>query len=289
MLFGYPLALIYSHITLGLINGAFYAVLSLGLAIIFGILGIINFVHGALYMMGAVFAWMLLATFGFGYWLALLVSPLIVGILAIALERIFISRLYAQDQIYAFILTFGLALMIESLFSNFMGSTGLTYPLPPQLTGAVNLGFMFVPRYRIWIVIASAVACAAAWLLIDETKLGSKLRAAAENGPIVQALGVNVPLMRTLTYGAGGALAAFAGVLAAPIYSVSPHMGTNIVIVVFAIVVIGGLGSIKGSILASLGLGVLEGLAKLFVPNASAVVIFVVMAVVLLYRGRSLT
>lgn len=287
MIAGISLPLIYAHFMLGLINGAFYAVLSLGLAVIFGILGIINFIHGSFYMMGAVFAWVLLLTLGVDYWPALILTPLVVGAIAIAIERVFIMRLYALDHIYAFILTFGLALMIEALVGNFVGATGRTYPVPPQLQGAIDLGFMFVPIYRLWVVVISGVACGATWLLIEKTGLGAKLRAAAENGPIAQSLGVNVPLLRTLAFGAGAALAAFAGVLAAPIYSVNPHMGTNIVIVVFAIVVIGGLGSIRGAIIASLALGVIEGFAKLFAPSASATVIFVVMAIVLLFRART--
>ena len=237
-------------------------------------------------MMGAVFSWVLLSTLGIGYWGALFLAPLIVGVLAMLLERVFVAKLYKQDHIYAFILTFGLALMIESLFSNYIGSTGQAYPVPDELYWSVHLGFMVVPMYRIWIVCVSLVACLVTWLVIERTKLGAILRAATENGAIAQSLGVNVPVLRTLTYGAGAALAGLAGVLAAPIYSISPHMGTNLVIVVFAIVVIGGLGSIKGAIVAGLSLGLLEGLMKMFIPTASSVVIFVVMAIVLLYRAQ---
>ena len=284
-LFGLPLALIYSQLLLGLINGAFYAVLSLGLSVIFGTLGIVNFVHGVLFMMGAFFAWMLLQWGGIGYWPALIISPLLVGLFGMVLERVVISRTYKQDHIYAFLLTFGLWLMIEALFRNGFGAAGHPYPIPNLLTGGTNVGFMFLPHYRVWIVIASCLVCFATWYAIEKTTLGAKLRAATENGPIVQALGVNVPRLMTLTYAGGAALAGLAGVLAAPIYSVSPQMGNNLVILVFAVVVIGGLGSIKGSIIAGFSLGILEGLTKVFYPVASSTVIFLIMAIVLIFRS----
>lgn len=285
--FGYPPALIYSQLLLGLINGAFYAVLSLGLSVIFGTLGIVNFVHGVLFMMGAFIAWMLLEWGGMSYWVALIVSPMVVALIGMLLERLLISRLYKQDHIYAFLLTFGLALMIEALFRNAFGAIGRPYSIPALLTGGSDLGFMYVPHYRIWIVVASGVLCTLTWYAIEKTQLGSKLRAATENGPIVQALGINVPRLMTLTFGGGAALAALSGVLAAPIYSVSPQMGDNLVIVVFAVVVIGGMGSIKGPIFAGFGLGILEGLTKVFYPAASSTVIFLVMAIVLMLRART--
>jgi branched-chain amino acid transport system permease protein len=285
---GVPPALLYGQLLLGLINGAFYALLSLGLAVIFGLLNIINFAHGALFMMGAFVAWMLLNYLGIGYWPALILAPLIVGAFGVVLEKLFISRLYKLDPLYGLLLTFGLALIIEGLFRNYYGSSGMPYQIPSALEGPVNLGFMFLPKYRAWVVIAAAVVCFGTWVVLEKTRLGATLRAATENAPLVQAFGVNVPRMVTLTYGAGVALAAFAGVLAAPIYSVNPNMGLNFIIVVFAVVVIGGMGSILGSIIAGFALGIIEGLTKVFYAQGSATVIFVVMAIVLLTRPAGL-
>jgi len=288
MILGIPAPLLFGQLLLGLINGAFYALLSLGLAIIFGLLNIVNFAHGALFMLGAFVAWGLLQYLGLGYWFALLLAPLIVGALGVVIEHLLISKLYKLDHIYGLLLTFGLALIIEGLVRNEFGSSGLPYAIPPQLQGAWNLGFMILPIYRGWVVLAALVMCLATWLVIERTPLGAKLRAATENAPLVQAFGINVPLMITLTYGAGVALAAFAGVLAAPIYSVNPNMGANLIIVVFAVVVIGGMGSIMGSVLTGFGLGVIEGLTRVFYPEGSAVVIFVVMVIVLLARPAGL-
>jgi branched-chain amino acid transport system permease protein len=274
--------------TLGLINGSFYACLSLGLAVIFGMLNIINFAHGALFMMGAFVSWMLLNYVGIGYFPALILAPLIVGCFGIILERTIISRLYKLDHLYGLLLTFGLALVIEGLFRNAYGSSGLPYRIPSVLQGATNLGYMFMPNYRGWVVLAAATVCFATWVIIEKTSLGATLRAATENAPLVQAFGVNVPRLITLTYGGGIALAAFAGVLAAPIYSVNPNMGSNFINTVFAVVVIGGMGSIMGSILTGFGLGVIEGMVKVFYPPASATVVFVVMVIVLLVRPRGL-
>jgi branched-chain amino acid transport system permease protein len=285
---GIPGPLLFGQLLLGLINGAFYALLSLGLAVIFGLLNIVNFAHGALFMMGAFVAWMLLEYTGIGYWWALILAPVLVGAFGIILEKILISRLYKLDHLYGLLLTFGLAMIIEGLFRNEYGSSGLPYRIPSQLQGATNLGFMFLPNYRGWVVIAAILMCFTTWAIIEKTRLGAMLRAATENAPMVQAFGVNVPRMITLTYGAGVALAAFAGVLAAPIYSVNPNMGSNFLIVVFAVVVIGGMGSIAGSILTGFGLGVVEGLTKVFYPQASSTVIFVVMAIVLLIRPAGL-
>jgi branched-chain amino acid transport system permease protein len=288
MILGIPAPLLFGQLLLGLINGAFYALLSLGLAVIFGLLNIVNFAHGALFMLGAFVAWGLLQFLGLGYWWALLLSPLIVGALGVVIERLLISKLYKLDHIYGLLLTFGLALIIEGLVRNEYGSSGLPYAIPPQLQGAWNLGFMILPIYRGWVVLAALVMCLATWLVIERTPLGAKLRAATENAALVQAFGINVPLMITLTYGAGVALAAFAGVLAAPIYSVNPNMGANLIIVVFAVVVIGGMGSIMGAVLTGFGLGVIEGLTRVFYPEGSAVVIFVVMVIVLLARPAGL-
>ena len=287
-IFGYSGPLLFGQLLLGLINGAFYALLSLGLAIIFGMLNIINFAHGALFMVGAFVAWMLQNYLGLDYWWALLLAPLTVGIFGVLLEKTVISRLYRIDHLYGLLLTFGLALILEGLFRNEYGSSGLPYRIPQLLSGGTNLGFMFLPNYRGWVVVVAFVVCLATWLVIDKTSIGAKLRAATENPGLVQAFGVNVPRMITLTYAAGVALAAFAGVLAAPIYSVNPNMGSNLIIVVFAVVVIGGMGSILGSILTGFGLGVAEGLTKVFYPQASATVIFVVMVVVLLARPAGL-
>ncbi len=288
MILGKPAPLLFGQLLLGLINGAFYALLSLGLAIIFGLLGIVNFAHGALFMMGAFVAWGLLEYLGIGYWPALLLAPLIVGAFGVALEKTIISRLYRLDPLYGLLLTFGLSLVIEGLFRNGFGSSGLPYRIPDALGGATNLGFMFLPIYRGWVVVVALVACLGTWLVIEKTSLGALLRAATENAPLVQAFGVNVPRMITLTYGAGVALAAFAGVLAAPIYSVNPNMGENFITVVFAVVVIGGMGSILGSIVTGFGLGVVEGLTKVFYPPGSSTVVFVVMAIVLLARPAGL-
>ena len=287
-IFGIPAPLLFGQLLLGLINGAFYAMLSLGLAVIFGLLNIINFTHGAQFMMGAFAAWMLLEWVGLGYWWALLLAPIIVGATGVIIERLMISRLYKLDHLYGLLLTFGIGLIIEGIFRNEFGSSGLPYRIPPQLQGAWDLGFMFMPIYRGWVVLFALIACLATWLVIEKTRLGAYLRAATENATLVQAFGVNVPRMITLTYGAGVALAALAGVLAAPIYSVNPQMGTNLIIVVFAVVVIGGMGSILGSVLTGFGLGIVEGLTKVFWPEASATVIFVIMAIVLLARPAGL-
>ena len=287
-IFGIPAPLLFGQLLLGLINGAFYALLSLGLAVIFGMLNVINFSHGAQFMLGAFVAWMLLEWLGIGYWWALLLAPVIVGAFGILLERTMIARLYKLDHLYGLLLTFGLGLIIEGLARNEFGSSGLPYRIPPELTGAWDLGFMFMPVYRGWVVIVAVVMCLATWLVIEKTKIGSYLRAATENPALVQAFGINVPRMMTLTYGAGVALAAFAGVLAAPIYSVNPQMGSNLIIIVFAVVVIGGMGSILGSVVTGFGLGIVEGLTKVWYPEASSTVIFVVMAIVLLARPAGL-
>jgi branched-chain amino acid transport system permease protein len=262
--------------------------LSLGLAVIFGLLNIINFTHGAQYMMGAFVAYFTLQYAGLGYWWSLLLAPLVVGLVGILLERVFLKRLYGLDHLYGLLLTFGLALIIEGAFRNEYGSSGLPYAIPAQLTGGHNLGFMFLPNYRAWVIVFSLATCLATWYVVERTKLGSYLRAATENPALVQAFGVNVPRMITLTYGFGVALAALAGVLAAPIYQVNPLMGSNLIIVVFAVVVIGGMGSIMGSILTGFALGIVEGLTKVFYPEASNTVIFVVMAVVLLVKPAGL-
>ena len=285
---GVPTVALYGQLMLGLVNGAFYAMLSLGLAVIFGMMNVINFAHGAQFMMGAFVAWMLLAWGGIGYWAALLLAPLIVGAFGIVLERLMISRLYKLDHLYGLLLTFGLALVIEGVFRNFFGSSGLPYQIPPQLQGAMNLGFMFLPNYRGWVIVASLLLCLLTWFVIERTKLGAYLRAAVERPDLVRAVGVNVPRMIMLTYGFGVGLAALAGVLAAPIYSVNPNMGSNLIIVVFAVVVIGGMGSILGSVVTGFGLGLIEGLTKVFWPEASATVIFVIMAIVLLVRPAGL-
>jgi branched-chain amino acid transport system permease protein len=287
-IFGIPAPLLFGQLLLGLINGAFYAMLSLGLAVIFGLLNIVNMAHGAQFMMGAFCAWMLLAWAGIGYWWALILSPIIIGFTGMILEKLFISRLYKLDHLYGLLLTFGLALIIEGVFRNEFGSSGLPYRIPPELSGAWDLGFMFMPIYRGWVVVAALILCLATWLIIEKTRLGAYLRAATENAALVQAFGVNVPRMVTLTYGFGVALAAVGGVLAAPIYSVNPQMGSNLIIVVFAVVVIGGMGSILGSILTGFALGIVEGLTKVFWPEASATVIFVIMAIVLLARPAGL-
>ena len=288
MVFGIPLQALMGQLLVGLINGSFYALLSLGLAVIFGLLRVINFAHGAQYMLGAFTALLLLTVAGVNYWLALILAPLIVGLLAALVERTMLSRLYNLDPLYGLLFTFGLALAIEGTFRYFYGASGKPYAPPAQLSGAVNLGFMFLPIYRGWVVIASLAVCIAVWLLIEKTKLGAYLRAATENPVLVQAFGVNVPLLLTLTYALGAGLAAFAGVLAAPIYQVSPLMGSNLIIIVFAVVVVGGMGSILGAIVTGYLLGVVEGLTKVFYPEASNIVIFVIMAIVLILRPAGL-
>ena len=287
-LLGIPPQALFGQLLIGLITGSFYALLSLGLAVIFGLLNIINFAHGALYMMGAFCAWFLLTKLGMGYWWALLVSPIVIGAFGIAIERSMLRWLYRLDPLYGLLLTFGLALVIQGLFQNEFGSSGLPYQIPSSLTGGFNLGFMFLPTYRGWVVFASLALCLATWFMIERTKLGSYLRAGTENPSLVQAFGVNVPRMITLTYGFGVGLAALAGVMAAPIYQVSPLMGADLIIVVFAVVVIGGMGSIMGSIVTGFALGVIEGLTKVFYPEASNTVIFVIMAIVLLIKPAGL-
>jgi branched-chain amino acid transport system permease protein len=287
-IFGIPTPALYGQILIGLINGSFYAMLSLGLAVIFGLLRVINFAHGAQYMLGAFAAYLLLNWLGINYWLALVLAPLVVGVVAVIIERTMLSRLYGIDHLYGLLLTFGLALIMEGAFRYWFGAAGQPYATPSQLAGGVNLGFMFLPIYRGWVVVASLVVCLGTWLLIEKTRLGAYLRAATENATLVQAFGVNVPLLLTLTYGLGAALAALAGVLAAPIYQVSPLMGTNLIIVVFAVVVVGGMGSILGAIVTGYVLGILEGLTKVFYPEASSIVIFVIMAIVLLVRPAGL-
>jgi branched-chain amino acid transport system permease protein len=287
-IFGIPIQAMMGQLLIGLINGSFYALLSLGLAVIFGLLNIINFAHGAQYMMGAFGAYLLLNKLGLGYWWALLIVPIIVGATGLFIERTMLVRLYKLDHLYGLLLTFGLALIIEGLFRNEYGSTGLPYSIPSQLQGGTNLGFMFLPIYRGWVIIASLVICLATWFVIERTKLGGYLRAATENPQLVQAFGINVPRMITLTYGFGVALAALAGVMAAPIYQVSPGMGANLIIVVFAVVVIGGMGSIMGAIITGFGLGLTEGLTKVFYPEASTTVIFVIMTIVLMIRPAGL-
>ncbi|WP_062227950.1 branched-chain amino acid ABC transporter permease [Aureimonas frigidaquae] len=288
MIFGIPVQALMGQLLVGLINGSFYAMLSLGLAIIFGLLRIINFAHGAQYMLGAFAGYLLLAYAGIGFWPALILAPLIVGLTGALLERFALSRLYDLDHLYGLLFTFGLALVLEGTFRYYFGASGQPYAPPPQLAGGTNLGFMFLPNYRGFIVLASLVVCIATWLLIEKTKLGAYLRAATENPTLVRAFGVNVPLLLTFTYGLGAALAGLAGILAAPVYQVSPLMGSNIIIIVFAVVVVGGMGSIGGAIVTGYLLGLCEGLTKVFYPEASNIVIFVIMAVVLLVRPAGL-
>jgi branched-chain amino acid transport system permease protein len=276
------------QLLIGLINGAFFAVMSLGLAVIFGMLNIVHFAHGAMYMLGAFAAWMGLTYLGINYWASLLLAPLVVGALGVVIERLLLSRLYKLDPLYGLLMTFGLALLLEGLFRRFYGVSGQNYPMPQELTGGRNLGFMFLPNYRAWVIVASLTVCFATWFLIEKTRLGAYLRAGTENAKLLQAFGVNVPLLVTLTYAYGVGMAALAGVLAAPIYQVSSLMGSNIIIFVFAVVVIGGMGSIMGSILTGLGLGILQGLTKVFYPEASQAVIFLIMALVLLVRPAGL-
>ena len=287
-IFGIPTQALFGQLLVGFINGSFYAMLSLGLAVIFGLLNVINFTHGAQYMMGAFCAWFLLEKWGVGYWWSLVLAPLAVGLTGAVIERTMLSRLYKLDHLYGLLLTFGLALIFQGVFTNYYGSSGQPYRLPEEFAGAFNLGFMYLPKYRAWVIVASLLVCASTWFVIERTKLGSYLRAATENPVLVQAFGINVPRMVTLTYGFGAALAAVAGVLAAPIYQVNPLMGSDLIIVVFAVVVIGGMGSIMGSIVTGFALGVIEGLTKFFYPEASNTVIFVIMAVVLLFRPTGL-
>ena len=287
-IFGIPIQALMGQLLIGLINGSFYALLSLGLAIIFGLLNIINFAHGAQYMMGAFCAWFLLTKLGMGYWWALAIAPIAVGLTGSIIERLMLSKLYQLDHLYGLLLTFGLALIIQGLFRNEFGSSGQPYAIPPELSGGRNLGFMFLPNYRAWVILASLVICLSTWFVIERTKLGSYLRAATENPALVQAFGINVPRMITLTYGFGVALAAIAGVMAAPIYSVSPLMGADLIIVVFAVVVIGGMGSIMGAIVTGFALGLIEGLTKVFYPQASNTVIFIIMAIVLMIKPAGL-
>lgn len=287
-IFGIPTQALFGQLLIGLINGSFYALLSLGLAVIFGLLNIINFAHGAMYMLGAFAAYLLLEKLGIGYWWSLLLAPIIVGIVGMAIERSMLARLYKLDHLYGLLLTFGLALIIQGLFRNEFGSSGQPYPIPAELVGSRNLGFMFLPNYRAWVIVASALVCFGTWFMIERTRLGAYLRAATENPQLVQAFGINVPRMVTLTYGFGVALAGFGGVMAAPIYQVSPQMGENLIIVVFAVVVIGGMGSILGSIVTGFALGLIEGLTKVFYPEASNTVIFVIMAIVLLIKPAGL-
>ncbi|MDO9414264.1 MAG: branched-chain amino acid ABC transporter permease [Pseudolabrys sp.] len=287
-IFGVPSTALFGQLLIGLINGSFYALLSLGLAVIFGMLNIINFSHGAQYMMGAFAAYLMLKYTGMGYWPALILAPLIVGATGVLIERLFLQWLYKLDHLYGLLLTFGLALIIEGVARNQLGSAGLPYVVPDALRGGQNLGFMFLPNYRAWVIFASLTVCLSTWFVIERTRLGAYLRAATENPTLVRAFGINVPVMITLTYGFGVALAAFAGVMAAPIYNVSPQMGSELIIVVFAVVVIGGMGSILGAIVTGFGLGIVEGLTKVFFPEASNTVIFVIMAIVLLVRPAGL-
>ena len=287
-IFGIPLQAFMGQLLLGLVNGAFYALLSLGLAVIFGLLGIVNFAHGALYMLGAFAAWIMLDQFGINYWAALVLAPLTVGVFGIVIERLFLKHLYKIDPIYGLLLTFGLSLIAEGIFRELYGVSGQNYPVPELLSGATNLGFMVLPNYRAWVVLVSLVVCLGTWFLIERTRLGAYLRAGTENAPLVQAFGINVPMMVMLTYGAGAALAALAGVLAAPIIQVNPLMGSNLIIVVFAVVVIGGMGSILGSVLTGIALGLIEGLTRVFYPEASSIVVFVIMVLVLMVRPAGL-
>ena len=287
-IFGVSMTAMMSQLLLGLVNGSFYAILSLGLAVIFGLLNVINFAHGALFMLGALLTWMGMSYFGINYWVMLIAAPLVVGVLGVVIERSLLRWIYKLDHLYGLLLTLGLTLLIEGVFRSIYGVSGLGYDTPELLEGATSLGFMIMPNYRAWVVVASITVCIATWYVIEKTKLGAYLRAGTENPRLVEAFGVNVPVMITLTYAFGAALAAFAGVLAAPVYQVTPLMGQNLIITVFAVVVIGGMGSIMGSILTGLGLGVVEGLTKVFYPEASSTVVFVIMAIVLLIRPAGL-
>lgn len=287
-IFGIPIQALFGQLLLGLVNGSFYAMLSLGLAVIFGLLNVINFAHGALYMLGAFVAWMGLSYLGLNYWIMLILAPIVVGLFGIIIEKLLLKHLYKLDHLYGLLLTFGLTLLIEGLFRSFYGVSGQPYPTPDALRGATNLGFMVLPNYRGWVVVASVIVCMSTWFVIERTRLGALLRAGTENPKLVEAFGVNVPRMITLTYGFGVALAGFAGVLAAPVLQISPLMGSNLIIVVFAVVVIGGMGSIMGAIVTGLGLGVIEGLTKVFWPEASSTAVFIIMAIVLLLRPAGL-
>ena len=287
-IFGVSMPAMMSQLLLGLVNGSFYAILSLGLAVIFGLLNVINFAHGALFMLGALLTWMGMSYLGINYWVMLVAAPLVVGAFGVVIERLLLRWIYKLDHLYGLLLTLGLTLLIEGVFRSIYGVSGLGYDTPELLEGATNLGFMIMPNYRAWVVVASLAVCVATWYVIEKTKLGAYLRAGTENPRLVEAFGVNVPVMITLTYAFGAALAAFAGVLAAPVYQVTPLMGQNLIIVVFAVVVIGGMGSIMGSILTGLGLGVVEGFTKVFYPEASSTVVFVIMAIVLLIRPAGL-
>lgn len=287
-IFGISLPGLLSQLLLGLVNGSFYAILSLGLAVIFGLLNVINFAHGALFMMGALFTWMASTYFGVNYWVMLLVAPLLVGVFGVLIERLLLRWIYKLDHLYGMLLTLGLTLLVEGFFRSIYGVSGLGYDTPELLQGATDVGFMMLPNYRVWVVLASLTVCIATWFVIEKTRLGAYLRAGTENPRLVEAFGVNVPVMITLTYAFGAALAAFAGVLAAPVYQVTPLMGQNLIIVVFAVVVIGGMGSIMGSIITGLGLGVIEGFTKVFYPEASSTVVFVIMVIVLLIRPAGL-
>jgi branched-chain amino acid transport system permease protein len=287
-IFGIPLAAFMGQLLLGLVNGSFYAMLSLGLAVIFGLLNVINFAHGALYMMGAFLAWMGLQYFGISYWVMLVLAPLLIALFGMVIERTMLRWLYQLDHLYGLLLTFGITLILEGVFRSFYGVSGQPFAVPSQLVGATDLGFMMLPIYRAWVVVASLVVCLATWFVIEKTRLGAYLRAGTENPRMVEAFGINVPLMVTLTYGFGVALAAFAGVLAAPVLQVSPLMGSNLIVTIFAVVVIGGMGSILGSIVTGLALGVIEGLTKVFYPELSSTVVFIIMAIVLLVRPAGL-
>ena len=287
-IFGVSLPAMLSQLLLGLVNGSFYAILSLGLAVIFGLLNVINFAHGALFMLGALITWMAMNYFGVNYWVMLICAPLIVGVIGVVIERLLLRWIYKLDHLYGLLLTLGLTLLVEGVFRSVYGVSGLGYDTPELLEGATSLGFMILPNYRAWVVVASIAVCIGTWYVIEKTKLGAYLRAGTENPRLVEAFGINVPVMITLTYAFGAALAAFAGVLAAPVYQVSPLMGQNLIIVVFAVVVIGGMGSIMGSILTGLGLGIVEGFTKVFYPEASSTVVFVIMVIVLLIRPAGL-
>ena len=287
-IFGIPLQAFFGQLLIGLINGSFYALLSLGLAVIFGLLNIINFTHGAQYMLGAFVAYLSLSLLGLNYWVSLILTPIIVGVSGIVIERTMLKQLYKLDHLYGLLLTFGLALIIQGLFRHEFGSSGMPYPVPEIFQGSFNTGFMFLPKYRAWVIVVSVIVCLSTWYVIERTKLGAYLRAATENPSLVQAFGINVPRMITLTYGFGVGLAALAGVMAAPIYQVNPTMGGDIIIVVFAVVVIGGMGSIIGAILTGFSLGLIEGLTKVFYPEASNTVIFIIMTIVLLIKPNGL-
>jgi branched-chain amino acid transport system permease protein len=287
-IFGLPVSAILSQLLLGLVNGSFYAMLSLGLAVIFGLLNVVNFAHGAMFMMGALFTWIGFSAFDISYWQMLIVAPLIVGVIGVLIEKLLLKHLYELDHLYGLLLTFGMTLILEGVFRSFYGVSGMPYSVPDSLSGAINVGFMFLPIYRAWVVLISLVVCFGTWFVIEKTKLGAYLRAGTENPKLVQAFGINFPVMVTLTYGFGVALAALSGVLAAPIIQISPLMGSNLIITIFAIVVIGGMGSILGSIFTGLGLGLIEALTKVVYPEASSTVVFVIMAIVLLVRPAGL-